>query len=326
MAKPRILYKEYVQMLSIIISTVIPDHLHLVHENIKSTIGVPFEIISINNSDGKMGLCEVYNKGAERAQFEILCFMHEDVSIKTNDWGRKVIEHFGNDAKLGLLGVAGSTYKSSVFSGWAPYGATVKAIDYANIIQSYKFRTAPSTHYYSNPNDVILQEAAVLDGVWLCTRKEITQKYRFDQDTFKGFHCYDIDISLSIGKEYKVAVIYNVLLEHFSEGKFERDWADATFALHKKWKDALPISNEQFSKQEIIYSEKRSFRNVIPELIKWSYSKNDILTVLKYSNIRKLSLTLYIKLYITALTKHYSSKISFLEKPFKGPNNIFGKV
>lgn len=290
-------------MLSIIISSVCPDQLTLIKSNIESTVGIPYEVIVIDNSNGQMGLCEAYNLGAKNAKFDFLCFMHEDISLKTHQWGKKIIGHFEKDEGLGLIGVVGSSYKSSVFSGWAPYGATPKTIDYANLIQSFKYQCTPSYHYYSNPNNVTIQEVAVLDGVWLCTKKKIIEKYPFDEVTFKRFHCYDLDISLSISQEYKVAVIFDILLEHLSEGKFEREWADATFALHKKWRGYLPLNKDGLTRKEILFTEKKFFRHGVSELTKMKYSRWEILKALNNSNVKKLNFLLYIKLYLATMIK-----------------------
>ncbi|SEM69296.1 hypothetical protein SAMN05216436_106223 [bacterium A37T11] len=57
---------------------------------------------------------------------------------------------------------------------------------------------------------------AVLDGVWLCTRKNIALKFPFDERSLKGFHCYDLDFSLNVGLNHDFIITYNVLLERFS--------------------------------------------------------------------------------------------------------------
>lgn len=294
-------------MISIIISTTNADYLSAVKQNIEATIGVPYEIIAINNQDGARGLCEIYNLGASRAIFDTLCFMHEDLEFKTVNWGKNVLNHFNKDKSLGLIGVVGGTYKSSVFSGWGPYGS-IDRIDYANILQRYKFKKAPTSYYYRNPENLKIKEVAVLDGVWLCTSKKIISKYPFDQETFKKFHCYDIDICLSVGCEYRIAVVYDVLIEHFSEGRFEKEWADATIALHQKWKDKLPVNKAGYTQKEILVCEKKSFRNVLPFLIDWGYSLKQIIKLLNLSIIRRHDWFLYSKLYMTAVKRFVFKK------------------
>ena len=77
-------------MISIIISSANSKQLEEVSQNVAQTIGVPYEIISFNNADGSMGICEVYNKGTAKAKYDLLCFMHEDLLFKTMDWGKVV--------------------------------------------------------------------------------------------------------------------------------------------------------------------------------------------------------------------------------------------
>ncbi|EOR93985.1 Radical SAM domain protein [Arcticibacter svalbardensis MN12-7] len=290
-------------MISIIISSVNPEQLKAVGKNIEETIGVPYEIIAMDNQSGEKGICEVYNEGAKQATFEFLCFMHEDINIKTAGWGKNVINHFDLDQNLGLIGIAGSSYKSSVFSGCFPHICSY-GVNFVNIIQTYKYKKETSHLYLSNPGNELIKEVAVLDGVWLCTKRHIWKEFPFDEQTFKGFHCYDIDISLAIGQKYKVAVIFDILLEHYSEGKFEKEWMNETFKLHKKWRDYLPVNKAGYSDKDIHYTEKRSYRYIVLELMKRHYDLKAILNVLRYSSVLKLDPFLYVKLYYYALKSY----------------------
>lgn len=230
-------------MISIIISTYQPNFLKALEINIEKTIGVPYEIIAIENHNLK-GICEVYNTGATRAKYNILCFCHEDILFNSQNWGKTVLEIFNNDFNLGLLGVAGSAYKSVIPAGWAimPEARAV------NLIQHYKYSTSPTHHHYENPKQESLTPVTCIDGVWMCTRKKIALELKFDEITFKNFHCYDIDFSLSVFNKYKVAVTFDILIEHFSEGRNDKNWIIENIKLHKKWKNILPINNiDKFS-------------------------------------------------------------------------------
>ncbi|RFP64156.1 hypothetical protein D0N36_15745 [Hymenobacter lapidiphilus] len=54
-------------MISLIICTRDPAALAAVSQSAAATIGVPFEIVPIDNSQGQYGICEAYNLGAARA-------------------------------------------------------------------------------------------------------------------------------------------------------------------------------------------------------------------------------------------------------------------
>ena len=101
-----------------------------VQQNITDTIGVPWEAIIIDNTISPKGITQVYNKAAAQAKFDILCFVHEDVLFTTQNWGETLINTFKADNRVGLIGVAGSKYKSKLPSGWF---SGISAIDCCNI-------------------------------------------------------------------------------------------------------------------------------------------------------------------------------------------------
>lgn len=289
-------------MISIIISSANSDQLEQVTANIRATVGIPFEIIAIDNSNGSKGICEIYNKGIKRANYDILCFMHEDILIKTNNWGTLVLNFFKCHTNYGLLGVAGSKYKSLAPSGWNPSAHDATCV---NLIQHFKYKQQQPFHYYQNAGGEKIAEVACIDGVWFCTTKTITAKIMFDEITFKGFHAYDLDFSLSVGQIHKVGVTFDVLIEHFSEGKYDAEWITATLDLHKKWNRYLPVNFKPVSKQQMLYAEKATFRFFIDRLIYLGFPKRIAYNVLYYNNsFLKLSPILFLKLHFTIFKKY----------------------
>jgi hypothetical protein len=71
-----------------------------VQSNIASTIGAQWEPIIIDNTINAMPITKVYNLGASKAKYDILCFVHEDVFFDTENWGLKVVESFRQDPAL----------------------------------------------------------------------------------------------------------------------------------------------------------------------------------------------------------------------------------
>ncbi|MHA4807442.1 glycosyltransferase [Flavitalea flava] len=226
-------------MISIIICSINPNLLSNLKRNIAETIGMPYEIIAIDNSINNWGICKVYNQGAEKATYPILCFAHEDISFVTNDWGRLVCAHF-SDPKTGLLGLAGGDAKSLVPSSWS----IPVVSNEINIFQHYRSVTEPSRHIVVRSPDTLGSKERVvsLDGVWLCTKKEIFCQFTFDERTFGGFHGYDIDYSLQVNTLYKVYVIFDLVVHHYSDGKPDRKWVESAILVSKKWKNKLPVS------------------------------------------------------------------------------------
>lgn len=220
-------------MISFIISTYQPKLLEKLKNNIADTTGLPFEIIAVENNNA-MGICKAYNQGATKSIYPYLCFVHEDVIFKTSNWAELLIKKFEQDTKTGLIGVAGTTYKSLAPGGW---GNISKETDRLHIIQHYKDNRAAE---YTNQTQSEFEPVACLDGVFLLTKRSIWEEIRFDDNTFTHFHCYDLDFSLSVSLNYLVLITNKVLLEHFSPGGMDINWIDETIKLSDKWYKFLP--------------------------------------------------------------------------------------
>ncbi len=248
-------------MISVIICSVNPQLLTAVKQNIAETIGVPFEVIAIDNRGSSAGICEVYNRGTAQASFDLLCFMHEDIILQTQNWGRVVVDLMKADTGIGLVGVAGSYYKPLIPSGW---NGTSKETECIYIMQGNKQQSASEfVLHNANPLGKKHMDVASIDGVWFCTTKAIAQSNPFDAQTLKGFHCYDIDFSLSVGQHHRVVVTYEVLLAHLSEGNFDRTWLIETLKLHQKWQNYLPLLRGQLSPEKRYHIEKYTFRHLL---------------------------------------------------------------
>jgi hypothetical protein len=223
-------------MLSIIICSVNPVYLNQVKENISSTIGIEYELLVWDNIGQNKSLCEVYNAMASQAQFQYLCFMHEDIIFRTKNWGQIIVNNFHNDSDLGLIGIAGSKYKSKTLSGWS---TGIKNFDCCNIfhVDSEK----KEIRIYSNPENALLSTTVNLDGVFICAKKEVTNKIKFDQEMLDGFHLYDLDFSFRASNHYGVAVTFEIDITHLTEGgDFGDKWMHYTLLWHKAYAKELP--------------------------------------------------------------------------------------
>lgn len=229
-------------MISIIICSANAVDLFQIKWNIGRTIGVPYEIIAFDNSDGQRGICEVYNEGARAAKYEMLCFMHEDIEMKTVGWGGKILEIFESNPKLGLLGIAGGGYKALAPSSWYNYYLQENGGFYCNLIQGYKHTGKPEMLDYRNPKNEHLSKVACVDGCWFCSPKHIALKYGFDEKLLRKFHGYDLDFGIAISREFEAGVTFEILLKHYSEGNFNKSWMDEILKVHKKWSAVLPVN------------------------------------------------------------------------------------
>jgi len=222
-------------MISIIICSKSPELLKKVSNSIENTIGIEYEIVVISNPDGQFGICEAYNRGAEIAKYSSLCFCHEDVIFHTSNWGQLVVNHLQDEA-TGIIGVVGCMIKPN-----APSAPWIGGFPVNSVYMLQGVLNGEPYLKHVNPDNDLKSEVVVIDGLWMCCRKEVWEKNRFDQTTLKGFHGYDVDFSLQISQNYRNFVIFDILLEHLSNGGNTKTWLDATYKVHEKWNATFKI-------------------------------------------------------------------------------------
>ncbi|MCF0056996.1 glycosyltransferase [Dyadobacter sp. CY356] len=294
-------------MISIIICSANAEELSEVSKNIDETIGVAYEIIGIDNSNGKRGICAVYNEGKQRAKFDILCFMHEDIEIKTQNWGTILLGIFSENKEIGVVGVAGGGYKALAPSGWYCVEYDSPDRSFQNVIQGYKLNDKDEIHAYHNPYQQQLSEVVCADGMWLAARKDILDEKPFDEKLLKGFHGYDVDFCLNIFGKHKIVVTYDILMKHSSEGNFGREWLESILKLHRKWNAHFPLTVTNDVDEKLIYrTEKLAIKNVIEQMLEWKFSFGEIQRMLiSGAKSKRMPLRLFFKGYVHLVEQHF---------------------
>lgn len=237
-------------MISLIICSRDAAALAAVSQNITATIGVPYEVLAIDNSQGKYGICEAYNLGAARAQYELLCFMHEDVAFHTPDWGAIVAEILA-DHSIGVIGVAGGMHVLNAPSGWW------------SVYEHQRMQVIQTTPAYPRSLDIInplqeeLADVAAVDGLWLCSRKAVWEQHPFDEQTFPAFHFYDLDYCTQVFQHLRICVTFRILVEHFSTGSINTGWLLTALQYQRKWQKRLPFGVVELSTTQQAAMRKR---------------------------------------------------------------------
>ena len=194
-------------MLSIIISSYQPKFYAQLVENIAQTIGegTSYEVVQFKNPN-LMGISTAYNSGAEKAKYENLLFLHEDLIFKTKNWAEKLIVHL-EEKNAGIIGLASSAYVPS-----APCSLMVAdKYNYINILQGNKYdKNFEGIHTTKENRNKVF----AVDGVLLAIKKEDNLRNKFNED-LKGFHGYDLDFSLKVSKNRQNYVVDDILIQHF---------------------------------------------------------------------------------------------------------------
>lgn len=265
-------------MLSIIICSISPERLQALKINIQQTINTEYEIIAIDNREKKWPIAKAYNFGAELAVYPYLFFVHEDVMFHSCNWG-VYIEQKLQEPTCGIIGFVGGKVMLNCCSGWNQYYEWVCCYLYQRSGKLSRFDV--NNVYLQTP----FEEVVTVDGLGMFVRKEVWEKFMFDEKMLTGFHGYDIDFSLEISNSgvYKnyICCSNQVLVEHFSAGTFNLQWVDDTIRLYKeKWSKILPMAVDGWRisrMQQEKHEERLSYEFLNKALEMNSFYKKEVL-------------------------------------------------
>jgi hypothetical protein len=222
--------------------------------NIDKTIGTEYEIILIDNSQNQYSIFEAYNKGVELSKYSFICFMHDDIQYITDNWGKLALAHFENN-QVGAIGISGSPYLSLFPSPWWSSGLISKYI----VELDNNKETLVNISYKRPENNAV--EVVALDGVWLFVRKSVFNSIKFDNSSFKGYHFYDLDLSMQLKQSgFILLSVFDILIKHQSMGNINYSWVKNGFLFSFKWRSMLPISQNYVSMKQMVYFEFKSIK------------------------------------------------------------------
>ena len=162
--------------------------------------------------------------------------MHEDIRFHTVGWGQ-VVANILQDATIGVVGITGGLYQLAAPAAWWGCGPVLCRENVLNV-----FPDGHKEMDLHNPENATLTDAAVVDGMWLCSRKEVWERYPFDEKTFTDFHFYDVDYCTELFLHgLRVCITFEVLLEHHSRGSVNDMWVRNALKYQAKRQGQLPF-------------------------------------------------------------------------------------
>ena len=190
--------------------------------------GGPLEIVRIADA---AGMCEGYNRGVAAANGDVLVFSHDDVMIFADDFRRRLLGHLEH---CDLLGFAGTTRLCS--PNWHLSGPP--------FVFGQFFHPAEERGYFEVSVLAVpsrrVDQVQALDGAFFCCKREVAQDIRFDQETFRGFHFYDLDFSFRAHQRgWRVSIANDLDLFHESAGNYDEQWKMNAALFHQKHQQAL---------------------------------------------------------------------------------------
>ena len=233
--------KVNVNGISIITCSVKPEICEKMLESVKNTIGTNHETIIFDNREKNLGICQVYNTCASKANFPYLCFIHEDIIIPTPNWGTSMVSFVEKTPNCGIIGFAGGTVAKRNFLGWGLDSKGRYRYYDPCVIEKSKVQIRNGLSYkYNNPENEDFAKVVTLDGLFLFVKKVIWEEYSFDENEIKGFQFYDADFSFGIAQKYQNYVCLIADIYHFSGGKIDKAYYENARIFQNKWRSALP--------------------------------------------------------------------------------------
>jgi hypothetical protein len=183
---------------------------------------------------GQFSLTEIYNRGLKDAKYDIIVYLHHDLTIETKQWGNKLIKLFEKNPEYGIIGVAGTKYMPSSGKWWENPRKM-----YGRVAHTYEGKTWLST--YSDDLGQEIEETVIVDGVFFAVDKTKIKK-QFNEEV-KGFHFYDVSFCFENYLEnVKVGVTTVIRVNHQSIGMTNEQWESNRQIFAERFKDNLPVS------------------------------------------------------------------------------------
>jgi len=241
-------------MISIIICSVDEARFQRVSQTYARVFrGEEFEVVGIHDA---RGLAEGYNRGIKSSRGEIVILSHDDIDVINDDFKDRLLGHLG---AADLLGVAGATRvrKGAWIAAGPPY-------IYGQIAQRDAREKSFMVMIWGTPTRRV-EQIKVMDGVFLCGKRQVMEAVPFDEQTFPGFHLYDIDFTFRAHQAgFRLAVCCDLLLIHESFGKFDTQWEHYVRVFGEKYAAQMdPVPERSFQ----VTAVKVRRREELPEVM-----------------------------------------------------------
>jgi len=230
-------------MVSIVYCTRETNPAHKEHLIKSSGLHKHVEVIEIINNGESLTKC--YNRGLEQAKYDIVVFCHDDLTVETKQWGKKLVKMYDKNPEFGILGVAGTKYMAETGMWWEKRKKMYGRVKHTSEGKSW-------LNSYSADIGTDIEEVIVVDGVFFsCHKGRI--KHGFDESV-EGFHFYDIDFTF---RNYldgvKVGVHTFLKVNHQSIGETNDEWEVNRKRFAERFAKVLPINiKREFRKNEKI--------------------------------------------------------------------------
>jgi hypothetical protein len=171
------------------------------------------EIFGIHDA---RSLASAYNWAARRATGTLVAFSHDDVEVLSPDFAR-ALERAAT--VLDVVGVAGTSRLVDAY--WPRAGHPY--------LHGWVIKPGPGSACTVNVYGIdgpVTGGLQGLDGMFIAAKPEVVARVPFDEDTFDGFHGYDVDFTFRAHREgFRVGTSAELAMIHASSGGYNDTWA-----------------------------------------------------------------------------------------------------
>lgn len=190
------------------------------------------QIIPIEN-DEQYSLSEAYNMILEKAEHDIVVFLHDDLKFDTTGWAYKIKSHFEKNLEYGIVGLAGTKYMPKSGMWWEVQTTMFGIVNHEHEGKKWESK-------YSKDIKNRLEPTVIVDGLFFAVHKKRIKK---DFDTsVSGFHFYDINFCFRNYLEgVKIGICTDIRVTHLSIGQTNEQWEENRKQFAEKYSNNLPV-------------------------------------------------------------------------------------
>ncbi len=187
-------------------------------KHIDETIGVKHTSVCYPNYN-QFGLAQIYNDALKTHKVDNCIFVmcHNDIIIKTKNWGKILLNHFNHSDYYGIIGIAGSTFIPDTGMWWGDFSKMYGIVEHTNGISSW-------VSEYSNSFNGV-KPTINIDGLFMCIDPDKIIK-QFNEN-YGLFHFYDLTFCVdNYLQDVNIGVITSIRVLHKSMGMTNQSWED----------------------------------------------------------------------------------------------------